>query len=364
MRIEIGALFFAMCFALSLSAGWQADWKNVGPGGGGWIQSILASRHADDTLFVGCDVGGSYRSDDGGGHYAISNAGFEDYFVECLAEHPTDPQTLYAGCKSGVYKSADGGRHWRWLRKGFPPLQAYRYSAMISKIVLDSDRPATVYAAVGQPRDGKGGQGAIYKSLDGGETWRQIVRAGQLDADLNITDLTINPKEPNRLLIASPKGVFASDDGGETWRTSCDGLPAHRRVRRLAQSPSDPRVVYASIKGKAGETPWLAGVYRSDDSGRTWQPRNEGLRQAVGKAGTSDMLCSWVDRRRGDRQRRRRQDVAATRGRRAHVQGGDLPCIRLRLVGLSSLGGYGRQRGLCRQCARTLRMKEKLGVRN
>ncbi len=270
-------------------------WKNVGPGGGGWIQSVLASRHGDDVFYAGCDVGGFYRSDDGGKTYATRNAGLEDYFVESLAEHPADPKTLYAGCKGGVYKSVDGGLTWRWLREGFPPIQDYAYSAMVSKVVVDPRAPETVYAAIGQPREGRGGQGAIYKSENGGASWRQLVRPGQLAPDLVISDLALHPQEPRRMLIATPKGVFASADGGETWALSSDGLPAHRRARRLAQSPSAPQVVYVSLRGEAGETPWQAGVYRSDDGGRTWRPRVSGLRQAAGKAGTSDMLCAWVD---------------------------------------------------------------------
>lgn len=283
----------AMWAGMALAA--QAvEWKNVGPGGGGWIQSMLASRHGDDTFFVGCDVGGFYRSDDGGVSYAIHNAGLEDYFIECLAEHPVDPKTLYAGVKGGVYKSVDGGLTWRWLREGFPPPQEYAFAVMVSKIVLDPQTPETVYAAIGQPREGRGGKGAIYKSENGGASWCQIVQPGQLAPDLIISDLAVHPKDALRLLIATPKGVFASRDGGATWSLSSDGLPAHRRTRRLAQSPSNPQMVYVSLKGEAGEMPWQAGVYRSDDGGHTWQPRVNGLSHAAGKAGTSDMLCAWV----------------------------------------------------------------------
>jgi len=286
-----------MASAVALLAAEPAvQWRNVGPGGGGWIQSMLASRHGPDTFYVGCDVGGFYRSDDGGGTYVIHNTGFQDYFIESLAEHPTDPKILYAGCKSGVYKSIDGGRTWAWLREGFPPVLDHAYSAMVSKVALDPQNPETVYAAIGQPREERGGQGALYRSEDGGATWRQVVKAGQLPADLAIYDLAIHPRETRRLLIATARGVYASGDGGETWRASNEGLPPHLRTRRLAQSPSDPRIVYVSLKGKAGETPWQAGVYRSEDGGLTWQPRVNGLRQATGKPGTSDMLCAWVDR--------------------------------------------------------------------
>jgi len=281
---------------LTLYAGDEMQWRNVGPGGGGWIQSMLASRHSREAFFVGCDVGGFYRSDDGGRSYKIHNTGLEDYFIEALAEHPSSPDILYAGAKSGVYKSIDGGRHWDWKRKGFPPTSKYSYSAMVSQVVVDQQNPEVVYAVIGQPREERGGQGAIYKSADGGESWRQIVQAGQLATDLNIFDLAVHPLDAHRMLIATSKGLFSSGDGGITWRPSNEGLPAHHRTRRLAQSPSHPDIIYVSLKGKAGETPWQAGVYRSEDGGRTWQPRVRGLKQQSGKTGTSDMLCSWTDR--------------------------------------------------------------------
>ncbi len=272
------------------------EWRNIGPGGGGWIQSMLLSQHDAERFYVGCDVGGFYRSDDAGRSYKIHNRGFEDYFVECLAEHPVNPEILYVGAKSGVYKSVDGGRSWSWKRKGFPEISKYSYSATVSKIVIDRHNPETVYAAIGQPRSEKGGKGSIYKSEDGGESWKQIVQKGQLDEDLNIFDLSLNVSDSSRMLIATDRGVFSSEDGGATWKVSSDGLPGHLRTRRLAQSPSHPEVVYVSLKGKAGEKPWQAGVYRSDDGGRSWKARVNGLRQRTGKPGTSDMLCCWTDR--------------------------------------------------------------------
>ncbi|MFA7172537.1 MAG: hypothetical protein WC340_03840 [Kiritimatiellia bacterium] len=296
MKLRYSSVFMIWMAVLNLYAIDEVQWRNVGPGGGGWIQSMLASRHGGERFYVGCDVGGFYRSDDGGYSYKIYNTGFKDYFIECLAEHPSNPDIIYAGAKSGVYKSIDGGRHWSWNRKGFPTISKYSFSAMVSKIVIDQQNPEVVYAAIGQPRAERGGQGAIYKSQDGGELWQQIVQAGQLASDLNILDLAVNPLNAKYMLISTSEGVFASADGGVAWCASNEGLPAHHRTRRLAQSLTNPEIVYVSLKGKAGEQPWQAGVYRSENGGRTWQPRVKGLRQQSGKPGTSDMLCSWTDR--------------------------------------------------------------------
>ena len=270
-------------------------WNNVGPGGGGRITSMLSSSHDSERLFAGCDVGGFYISDDGGQSYSIHNKGIEDYFVQSIVEHPCDPNTLYIGCRSGVYKSTDGGRSWEWKRNGFPPVNKYGFSAMVSKVVIDPLNPEVIYAAIGRLGKTRSGQGAIYRSMDGGENWKQIVLSGQLEEDMPIYDLAINANDSRFMLIASPNGVFLSEDGGETWVTANRGLPLHHRTLKLAQSPSDPNVVYVTLRGKAGETPWQAGVYRSDDGGRTWKVRTQGLSKRPGKSRTSDMQCTWTE---------------------------------------------------------------------
>ena len=272
-------------------------WTNVGPGGGGWIQSIAASFFDADELFVGCDVGGFYRSTDGGKSYQVHNTGLQDYYVEVVAPHPADPELIFLGCRSGVYRSRDRGRSWQWLREGFPAISGWSWSAAISAIAFVPGKPQVVYAAVGDPRGGKHYRSEIYRSLDGGDSWTQIVSPGQLPEKCNITALQIDPRNDQRLLIAGSCGVFISTDGGASWQESNDGLPAHRRARRLVIAPSNPDVVYLSMCAASGEKPWQGGVYRSDDGGRSWQARCTGLPNHVApKASDTVMLTSNVDR--------------------------------------------------------------------
>lgn len=272
-------------------------WTNVGPGGGGWIQSIAASLFDADELFVGCDVGGFYRSTDGGKSYRVYNTGLQDYFVEVIAPHPADPALIFLGCRSGVYRSRDRGRRWQWLREGFPAINEHGWSAPISAISFVPGKPQVVYAAIGDPRGDKHFRSEIYRSLDGGDSWSQIVPAGQLPEKCNITALQIDPRNDQRLLIASSRGVFISADGGASWQESNDGLPAHRRARRMVMAPSNPDVIYLSMRAGSGETPWQGGVYRSDDGGRSWQARSAGLPdRAAPKASDTVMLTCNVDR--------------------------------------------------------------------
>ncbi|MGN0847698.1 MAG: WD40/YVTN/BNR-like repeat-containing protein [Kiritimatiellia bacterium] len=269
-------------------------WRSVGPGGGGWIQSMLWSRHARDRFFVGCDVGGFYYSEDAGRHYEMRNRGLENMFVETIAEHPANPDVLFVGTLGGIFKTTDRGLSWRAVRTGFPPVAPYANSVQISRIVFHPVRPETIFAAVGQPRQRKGARGEIWRSDDGGETWWMCVARG-LAADIDVFDLSIHDGAPERMLIATNKGLFRSADGGAVWEPSNDGLPAHLRTRRLARCAARPDVVYVSLRQKGGEAPWSAGVYRSDDGGRTWVARSGGLAQNAGRAGCDDHFCTWTD---------------------------------------------------------------------
>jgi photosystem II stability/assembly factor-like uncharacterized protein len=300
-----GILLF--CFAAAMAAGGdplparvkglaraEISWRSVGPGGGGWIQSIAWSRHAAERLLVGCDVGGFYLSSDEGRTYEMRNRGLANFFIETMAEHPTRPETILAGTLGGVCKTTDAGRTWRMCRTGFPPIAPYRHSAPISKIVYSPANADHVYAAVGRPRTAEARKAQIWKSVDGGESWRMIVESG-LPEESSVLDLSPDPSAPEELLASTERGVWLSEDGGATWRLSSEGLPSTLRTRRLARAPSRPSTVYVSLRQKGGEAPWSAGVYRSDDGGRTWQPRHETLRKVVGKPGSDDNLCTWTD---------------------------------------------------------------------
>lgn len=269
-------------------------WRSVGPGGGGWIQSMCWSRFDAKRLFVGCDVGGFYLSEDAGRHYEMRSRGLKNMFVETIAEHPTNPDVLFIGSPGGIYKTRDRGRTWEEKRAGLPRVSAWSHTLSVSKFAFRPGRPEVVYAAVGQPRTRTGARGEIWRSDDGGESWRMIVASG-LAKDVNVFDLAVCATNGEAMLLASNRGIFRSADGGANWTPSSDGLPAHLRTRRLAWSPSDPRVVYVTLRQKGGEAPWSAGVWRSDDGGRTWRARADGLPRAVGQTGCDDNLCSWTD---------------------------------------------------------------------
>lgn len=271
------------------------SWRNLGPGGGGWIQSICASPHDRDELFVGCDVGGFYHSLDGGRSYTISNAGLADYWVECIVPHPRDPQTIYLGCESGVYKSTNQGKSWRWLREGFPPTSQSRWTAPIGALAIDPDSPDMLYAGIGRPRLLDYGQGVVYKTTDGGEHWAVVNKPGSLPQDARINDLVLHPQDRNHLYLTCQYGVYQSGDGGVSWRPTVIGLP-HSRARRLAICRAQPNVIYLTIRAEPGKPPWQGGVYKSTDGGNRWQPCLDGLAQRLSKPGEARQKTFNYDR--------------------------------------------------------------------
>jgi len=270
-------------------------WRNLGPGGGGWIQAICASPQRDEELLVGCDVGGFYRSTDGGASYTISNSGLQDDFVECIVPDPLDGEVIYLGCQSGVHRSTDRGQTWQWLREGFPPRNRWDWSAPIGALAIDPQDPAVLYAGIGRPRWEQFGKGAVYKTVDRGDHWQQINTPGSLPADALVTDLAVDPQDSHRLLLACQYGVYCSENGGVAWDPVVAGLP-HPHVRRIAFCLGQPNVVYLTLWARPGQWPWQGGVYKSVDRGVNWSACLQGLPRYVGQPGQASERTANYDR--------------------------------------------------------------------
>ena len=283
----------ALCLLIPVWHVSAADihWRNFGPSGGGWIQSLACDPRDPDTLYAGCDVGGFYKSTDAGVTWTIHNDGLNDYFIQAIAVQPRDSQIIVLGAEGGIFKSTDGGLIWQWKRQGFPKPTQWDFSAPIGALCFDPSRPNVLYAGVGRPRAGKSGAGAIYRSDDTGDTWRLVTAPGVLPSKAVVCDLKV-ACDGSGVLAATDAGLFRSIDGGATWQPADDGLP-HEQVRRLAMSATHPQTVYCTVATTArANAPWDGGVYRSDDGGLTWKPRCNGLSSRVGKSAEPTQMTS------------------------------------------------------------------------
>lgn len=265
-------------------------WRPFGMGGGGWIPAVAFSSTDPSTIYVGCDVGGFYRSRDGGLTWENRNSGLTDYYVQCLAVHPSDGDTVFAGTNSGVYRSLDGGVSWELKRAGFPQPREYEYSSPISALEIDASSPDVIYAGVGRPRFGDYGAGTVFRSPDGGETWTR--HTAGLDPAAIITSIATDPADPGAVYAGTDRGVYHSTDGGVSWRRISRGLP-HQHVSDIAVSRDGRGTLFAVLDTDLDSETWRGGIYRSDDRGQTWLERNDGLAKWMGNRTSLDTVSSY-----------------------------------------------------------------------
>ncbi len=225
-----------------------------------------------------------------GGVWKTTNAGatwkpiFDDagsYSVGCVTIDPNNSDTVWVGSGEnqshrsvgygdGVYKSTDGGATWKNL--------GLRKSEHIAKIIVHPKNSNTVYVAAQGPLWAKGGDRGLFKTTDGGVSWENVLEIGP---DTGITDVAMDPTKPEVLYAAScqrrrhvgvligggpESAIHKSENGGKTWKKLTGGLPEADKGRiALTVSPQKPNVVYAFFN-----TAKEGAFYRSDDCGATW----------------------------------------------------------------------------------------------
>jgi len=267
---------------LPMKVGESIHFREIGPAiSGGRVSSVVGVAGNPGIYYVGAADGGIFRTEDGGmtwkalfQHQPVASIG-------ALAIDPRNPSVIWAGTGEaavrndisygdGIYKSTDAGAHWQHL--------GLEHTFQISRIAIDPLQPDTVLvAAMGSPWQDNPDRG-VYRTIDGGATWHKVLYAGP---DVGISDLAMDPKDPDIVFAATyryrrtPWGysgggpqdaIYKSVDGGVTWRRlSGHGLPTQPVARiGLAIAASSPNVVYAVIGSNEGV------VWRSDDDGETW----------------------------------------------------------------------------------------------
>jgi photosystem II stability/assembly factor-like uncharacterized protein len=261
------------------------EWRNVGPFVGGRGCGVEMHPTDRNVFYQAHSSGGVWKTEDAGHYwYPITDGQINVGSVGAIALAPSQPDTIYIGtgeanlrdCVSwgdGVYKSVDGGETWKHL--------GLKETRHISRVRVHPRNPDLVYvAAIGNPFGPSDDRG-VYRSKNGGETWEKIFFK---HPQAGVIDLVMCEHDPN-ILYASTfellrrtwgltaggpnSGIFKSTDGGDTWKeiTRNPGLPSDDLGRiGLAHSKDNPSRVWALIDSKEKN-----GLHKSEDGGNTWE---------------------------------------------------------------------------------------------
>ena len=261
--------------------------RSIGPAvTSGRIIAFAVDPNNRARYFVGAASGGVWKTENAGTTWTPVFDGEGSYSIGTVTLDPNNSAVVWVGTGEnnsqrsvgygdGVYKSEDGGKSWKNV--------GLKTSEHIGKIVIDPRDSNTVFVAAQGPLWSAGGERGLYKTTDGGKTWKAVI---SISENTGVTDVAIDPSNPDIMYAAAwmrrrhfytivdggpESAMYKSTDGGNTWTKLKSGLPPGDLGRiGIAVSPADPNVVYATVEasGKA------SGVFRSEDKGATWERMN------------------------------------------------------------------------------------------
>ena len=264
------------------------NWRLIGPFRGGRSVAVAGDPVHQFVFYFGGVDGGVWKTTDAGANwFNISDKYFKNSSIGAIEVAPSDPNVIYVGTGEsdlrgdvtygeGMYKSEDAGKTWSFIG-----LAATRH---IARIQIDPSNPNIVYVAALGRAFGPNNDRGVYKSIDGGKTWKRVLF---VDDSTGAIDLAIDPGNP-RILYASMwqvqrlpwgftsggkgSGLYKSTDSGETWNKISDNEGFAKGILGrigIAVSPANPERVWAEVEAKEG------GIYRSDNGGKTWAYINQ-----------------------------------------------------------------------------------------
>ena len=272
----------------------KVAYRLVGPWRGGRSAAVAGSYKDRNTFYFGATGGGVWKTHDGGSNWKNISDGFFGSSIGAVAVSPSDEQIVYAGegentmrgnvseGLGGVWRSDDAGRTWRNL--------GLKDGRHIIRIIVHPRNPDIVWAAVMGHLFGPNDERGVYKTTDGGKTWKRTLFVNN---QTGASDLVMDPANPSVFYagtwraIRTPyslesggdgSGLWKSIDGGETWTslTSKKGMPKGVwGIVGVAVAPSNSDKIYAILENANG------GLYMSADAGETWtlQSSDNNIRQ-------------------------------------------------------------------------------------
>lgn len=258
-------------------------WRNIGPFRGGRSNAVTGLPGNDQVYFAGYTGGGLWKTENAGiSWFNISDGFFKTSSVGDIAISESDPNVIYVGMGEhairgvmttygdGVYKSLDGGKTWKHMG-----LEKTRH---ISDVVIHPQNPDVVFVAAQGAAHGPSEERGIFKSTDGGVTWKKTL---YVDENTGASSLSMDYNNPRILYAATWEhrrlpwqvqsggegcAIWKSVDGGETWEKIMNGLPKSMGKIGVSVSRADSDRLYAILEAEKS----VAGVYRSDNGGQSW----------------------------------------------------------------------------------------------
>jgi photosystem II stability/assembly factor-like uncharacterized protein len=324
----------------------EMHWRQIGPPRAGRARALSGVPGQPNVFYIGFDNGGVWRSTDFGSTWIPLFDSQPTGSIGAIAVAPSNPNVIYVGTGAGiirpdlatgdgVYKSNDAGKTWTHL--------GLRDSAMIANIEVDPKNPNRLFvAALGHPY-GPNPERGIFRSVDGGASFEKVLYNDEYTSG---NDVRIDPSQPNTVYAAlwqqqqgffengafggADGGIFKSSDGGSTWKKLAGGLPPVIQAN-LAIAPSNPKIIYAMVaadvpnnapdppapaaggggRGARGGRGGNISLYKTTDGGEHWALATEDPRvfetgstgrhppdnRPLGRIGGGDLPTITVDPR-------------------------------------------------------------------
>lgn len=240
-------VFIAICWTLvalltqAADAVAQVQWQSLGPGGGGWLTVMTIDPNNSQIIYLGCDVGGVYRSGNGGQTWTIKNQGLAHYSIDDILIDSTQPARIFLATNGGVYRSDDAAATWVLKRQGFPPVDPLSDNAPVACLTQPAANPSVIYACFGLRRyysPGDIGNGKIYASYNSGEIWSVLNPGGDIPTTAMFFSLAADPVNPSILYAATNLGLYKSTNAGLNWTKKAAELP-YDHVRDVVIDPTN-----------------------------------------------------------------------------------------------------------------------------
>lgn len=268
--------------------------RNIGPAvTGGRVNAFAVDPTDRSKYYAAVASGGVWKTVNGGTTWTpvFDNEG--SFSIGAIALDPKNPSTVWVGTGEhnsqrsvgygdGVYRSDDGGRSWRNM--------GLKTSEHIGKIVIDPRDSNVVFVAAQGPLWSAGGERGLFKTTDGGKTWKAVIPGTE---HTGATDVAIDPSNPDIMYAATwqrrrhyytlinggpESAVYKSVDGGNTWNRLRGGLPPGDLGRiGVTISPVQTNVVYLTVEASGN----LSGIFRSNDRGATWERTSSNIAQGM-----------------------------------------------------------------------------------